>query len=428
VPESLFLSMGARQPAGAMNIVQSYRLEGPLDDAALVGALGDVLHRHDVLRTGYVRSPGGGWGAELAPGQLTLEVEKRSASGARDLELAVAREAARPFDVGTPPLLRPVLFELGPHDHVLVLVLHHVIADASAVSILIDDVALEYQRRCEGHDERRPLPVQYAEYAAWEAQRMSEEFLEDATAYWTRQLAGAQFAQLGRIAEGTTKVEGYTALTVELGSSLSEAVHAAAEREQASDFMVLLASYMLVLHELTGLRDLTVPSVFTTRVGPRFQEVVGAMVNGVAVRASVDPSSPKRSLRAVRDSCLETLAYYHVPRSVIQTALLRSSRGRVRAGGASMRFQVAPARKKDPEFLGLDVSRSVIPPRTYGADIEVSVVDWPDRPILEAAFRTDRIGQPVVERLLEEFVRTAGTAWAELGSGGARGSGVYSSH
>lgn len=397
VPEDLFLSIGARRPVAALNIPHAWRLRGPLDKEALAAALAELPRRHDILRTGYRRGEDGRWVAAVEPEGAPIRLEE-----GRDLEGV----AARPFDLDRPPLCRAVLAEAGEDEHVLLIVAHHLIADAAGLWALVDDLAAEYGRACAPGAPERPLPHQYSDYASWEARRMTEEFLAEATEYWTRKLDGCQFASLPRNGGGASAPDEYECVGADLDGSLPAGVRGVGEAEGASDYMVLLTSFALTMSELTGADDIASASVFTTRVGPRFAEVVGAMVTGVAIRANLAPDDPRASLRAVRDSCLEALRYYHAPRSVAQTALLRSSRGQVRSGGASVRFQVMPT-PPVPEWDGLEVTPEEYLARTFGADAEISIVNWPADPGVEVAYRTDRVDAEVAERLLEVFVRNA---------------------
>lgn len=399
VPEDLFLAIGARRPVGALNIPHAWRLRGPLDREAIAAALAELPRRHDILRTGYRRGEDGSWEAAVEPEAEPIRLEEDP-----DLE----RAAARPFDISRPPLCRVVLAATGGDEHVLLIVAHHLIADAAGLWALVADLAAEYRRARDPGTPQRPLPHQYSEYAAWDAGRMTEEFLAEATEYWTRKLAGCRFASLPRNQGGESAPDAYECVGASLGASPAAAVRALGEAEGASDYMVLLTTFALTMCELTGANDLASPSVFTTRVGPRFGEVVGAMVTAVAIRAEVEPGDPRASLRAVRDSCLEALRYYHVPRSVAQAALLRSSRGIVRSGGASVRFQVMPA-PPVPVWDGLEVAAEESLARTFGADAEISIVDWPAEPVVEVAYRTDRVDAEVAGRLLEAFVRNAQT-------------------
>jgi hypothetical protein len=356
---------------------------------------------------------------QVDPRAAAVELEEhRRLAGASDAAVCFERAAARAFDLARPPLSRAVLAEVGADDHILLLVAHHVIADAAGMWALVADLAEEYERVRDPGAPERPLPVQYSEYAQRDARRMTAEYLEAATAYWTRTLDGCQFAHLPRGGGKGSTAEAYGRVSAHLDCSVVDAVRRAGEAEGASDYMVLLTTFMLAMSELMGAGDLAAPSVFTTRIGRRFGDVVGAMVTGVAIRSTVQPGDPSASLGAVRDACLEALRYYHVPRSVARTALLRSSRGRVRSGGASVRFQVVPA-PPTPAWAGLDVTPDKSPARTYGADAELSVVNWPDAPALDVTYRADRVDGEVVERLCDAYARIVHSVWAPSPVGGS---------
>src|SRR5262249_22442572 len=149
------------------------RLEGALDQGALARALTELVRRHEVLRTSFVMAQGRPSPVIREPAPVVvplirwpdLPLEGREEAARR----AVAEESRRPFDLPRAPLLRACLFEVGEHDHVLSLTLHHIVSDAWTRGILNRELSTLYRALSLGQPSPLPeLPIQYADFAAWQ--------------------------------------------------------------------------------------------------------------------------------------------------------------------------------------------------------------------------------------------------------------------
>ncbi|WP_231967293.1 condensation domain-containing protein, partial [Mycobacterium sp. E136] len=184
-------------PSAVDNLAVAWRLDGRLDAEALGAAVGDVVGRHESLRTLFV-APGG------VPQQSVVPVERADvgwqvvdATGwpAGRLEEAVGAVARRPFDLAAEIPLRATLFRLGGDDHVLVAVVHHIAADGWSIAPLMGDLSAAYAARCGGRaPEWAPLPVQYVDYALWQRAQLGDLDDPDSRiaaqlAYWQEALA-----------------------------------------------------------------------------------------------------------------------------------------------------------------------------------------------------------------------------------------------
>ncbi|KKJ01901.1 condensation domain-containing protein, partial [Burkholderia gladioli] len=170
------------------------RLRGALDTAALQWAYARVAARHEALRTIFVEHDGEPSQVVLPAEDFALAVEDRPelAGDAAALERFVAEDAAAPFDLARGPLARARLLRLGEQDHLLLLTLHHIVSDGWSMGVLTRELGTLYQGRRRGApDPLAPLPVQYADYAAWQRAQLAGETLREHAAYWQRALAGA---------------------------------------------------------------------------------------------------------------------------------------------------------------------------------------------------------------------------------------------
>ena len=181
----------------AYNIPVAWRLGGALDRAALERVLGEIVRRHESLRTVFAERDGAPVQMVMPFGGFVLPVEDLSALGEADLEAAVRRrageEARRAFDLTAGPLFRAALLRLGAEDYVLLLSMHHVVSDGWSMGIFFRELSALYAAYREGGESPLPdLAVQYADYAVWQREHLTGEVLERQLAYWKERLGGCR--------------------------------------------------------------------------------------------------------------------------------------------------------------------------------------------------------------------------------------------
>ena len=176
----------------AYNIAFTVSLRGDIDVDALRAALDAVIARHEVLRSTFPDS-GGTPVLEFATGfHLPLDIEDFSTESADAFQSRLAKISVRPFDLASGPLLRAGLFRLGPDEHRLLVVIHHIISDGISNGIFFTDLAAHYEAAVSGVEPMLPaLPVQYADYASWQRDFLAGDRFDGQRTYWMQQLAGA---------------------------------------------------------------------------------------------------------------------------------------------------------------------------------------------------------------------------------------------
>ena len=183
-------------PSAAYNIPAGVYLSGPLDVGALQRSLEEVVRRHEVLRTSFPTVVGVAV-QRIAPvlevGLAVVELQGLG-DGERDAEVRrlAAEEARRPFDLARGPLLRVCLLKLEEEDHGLLVTLHHIVTDGWSLGVFIHELSALYQAFATGRPSPLAgLPVQYADFAAWQREWLQGAVLEEQLGYWQEQLAGA---------------------------------------------------------------------------------------------------------------------------------------------------------------------------------------------------------------------------------------------
>nr|AAC68816.1 FK506 peptide synthetase [Streptomyces sp. MA6548] len=293
--------------SNAYNLPLVRRLTGPLDAALLERALTLVVARHEALRTVFDAPDG-------EPVQRVLPAPPRILRHARaDGEQGAARlvhdEIAAPFDLSTGPLIRALLIRVGDDDHVLAVTVHHVAADGWSFGLL----QLELAAHCTAlRDTSRPavlppLPLRYADFAAWERRELTGAGLEKRLAYWRDRLRGAPAVLDLPTDRPRPPVADADAGLVEWRppAELAAAVRRIGRDAGTSAFMTLLSAFQLVLARHAGTRDVLVGTPVANRTRTEFEGVIGMFVNTLALRGDL---SGDPSFRELLDRCRATAA------------------------------------------------------------------------------------------------------------------------
>ncbi|MDG3760524.1 non-ribosomal peptide synthase/polyketide synthase [Pseudomonas aeruginosa] len=310
--------------SAAYNIPVALRLKGPLRRDALQGALDLLVQRHETLRTTFVEHDG-------APRQVihpTLPIaieERRPPVAGEDLKGLVETEAHRPFDLQRGPLLRVLLLPLATDECVLVLTLHHIIADGWSMQVLVDELIRVYAAL--RHDQPpvlAELPIQYADFAAWQRQWMDGGERERQLDYWVSRLGGEQ--PLLELPSDRPRPQQQShrgrRIGIPLPAELAEALRRLAQAEQGTLFMLLLASFQALLHRYSGQNDIRVGVPIANRNREETEGLIGFFVNTQVLRAELDGQLPFRELlRQVRQAVVEAQGHQDLPFEQLVDAL-----------------------------------------------------------------------------------------------------------
>ncbi|WP_405719246.1 non-ribosomal peptide synthase/polyketide synthase [Streptomyces sp. NBC_01537] len=318
-PERLPLSSAQRRlwllhqvdgPTAAYNIPAAWRLTGTLNRAALEEAVNDLLARHATLRTVFPTDDDG------LPYQLILPSEQARVTIATEPLGGLAAAAAQPFDLAGELPVRVALFEAGPDEHVLLILLHHIATDEWSEQPLLADLSAAYAARTAGRaPDWAPLPANYADYTLWQDELL-EESGPDLLAYWTERLRGlpeelALPTDRPRPRESASS-GGTVGFTV--SPELEEALRALAAREGVSMFMVAQAAVAALLHRLGAGDDIPLGAPVSGRGDEALEDLVGFFVNSLVLRTDLsgDPGFAAL-LRRVRETDLAAYDHQDLP-------------------------------------------------------------------------------------------------------------------
>jgi amino acid adenylation domain-containing protein len=308
----------------AYNVPVALRISGDASPALLGAVLGAVVRRHEALRTTF-REVAGRPVQVIAPAAAAADrrlplvdlsalpaVER--AAEARQL---AGEEVRRPFDLRRGPLLRATLLRLVRAEQVLLLGMHHIVSDGWSMGVLVREITALYAAAVAGSPPPLPeLPIQYADYAVWQRQRLQGEVLEAQLAYWRRRLAGVPGVLELPADRPRPAVPTYRGGRLEavLDAGLTRELSLLARRHEASLFMVLLAGFQALLGRLTGQDDLAVGSPVANRHRTEVEPLIGFFVNTLVLRGELggDPTFGELVER-VRRGTLEAYEHQDLP-------------------------------------------------------------------------------------------------------------------
>ncbi|MYT29956.1 MULTISPECIES: non-ribosomal peptide synthetase [unclassified Streptomyces] len=307
--------------SAAYNIPAALRVHGPLDVELWRRSLAEIVCRHESLRTTFEEADGEPVQVVHETGELELTVEEcahlRGPEGEEGVKELARREFARPFDLGTGPLMRMRFLRLAPDEHVLLLTMHHIVADLWSTSVLFGELVTLYQSHLTGTQAELPeLSVQYADYAAWQRKQLAGPRFADELEYWKTTLEGAtpilelptdrpRPAVLGS-AGGSRPFR--------LPASVMSGVRELSRRTGATPFMTLLAAYIALLHRYTRQDDVVVGVPVANRGQSQVEQLIGYFVNTLAIRNDVSGNPTfTQLLGRVRGAALGAFAHQEVP-------------------------------------------------------------------------------------------------------------------
>jgi amino acid adenylation domain-containing protein len=397
----------------AYNVPRAIRLKGALDVAALRQALAEIVRRHDVLRTHFADVDG--QLRQLVTLQdIPLEVidlaRLPSAEKEQHTRSLVAAEAARPFDLERGPVMRTTLLRLGDQEHVLLLTSHHIVSDGWSAEILFRELSAHYDAFAEGKPSPLPpLPIQYADFAAWQRKSLQGAVLEEQLAYWKKQLAGFSGVLALPTDHPRPAIQTFRGAhkSLVLPRILSEQIAEISRQHGVTRFMTELAAFAVLLQRYTGQDDIVVGSPIAGRNRQEFEALIGFFLNTLILRLDLtrNPSFADLLMR-VRAVALEAYAHQDLPFEKLVEELEPE-----RTLSSSPLFQVMfsshrPARK-DFGLRGLTLEH--LPTSSNTSKFDLSLFVWQDGDeksggsVCTAEYNTDLFDEATIDRLLGHY-------------------------
>jgi amino acid adenylation domain-containing protein len=310
------------EPGSAVyNMPVARRLGGVLDVAALERSLGEIIRRHEALRTTFTEVDGSPVQVIAPFDGFALPVEDLSELGEADREAEVGRrareEARRAFDLSAGPLFRAVLLRLGEEDHVLLLSMHHIVSDGWSMGVLFRELSALYQAYREGGESPLPeLAVQYADYAVWQREQLAGDVLDRQLTHWKERLAGAPELLDLPTDHPRPAVQTFRGAheRVQLPAEVLERLRALGRHEGATLYMVVLSMFQVLLSKYSGSDDIVVGTPIAGRGRGEVEGLIGFFINTLVLRTDLsgDPSF-RELLGRVREVTLGAYEHQELP-------------------------------------------------------------------------------------------------------------------
>ena len=307
----------------AYHVATALRLRGPVDPSAIENAIGQIIQRHEILRTRFPAVDGTPIQViesripfDLPISDLSdLPAEERQAKA----QAAMKAEAQRPFDLATGPLLRASLFRLSDVEHLLLIVMHHIISDGWSSGVFFRELQIAYDAASEETATRfSPLLTQYADYSVWQQQQAARDgFFDDHLRWWKRKLDKAPSSlplptdherqEQPPIFRGADKA-------TTIAEPLSRQLNSVSRQYSATPFMTLLTALVITLHRWTQQTDLVIGTVVAGRTLRELENLIGCFMNFIPVRVRLaGAESAAEILEQVKSAVLESSAHQDCP-------------------------------------------------------------------------------------------------------------------
>jgi amino acid adenylation domain-containing protein len=392
------------------NVPIAFRLQGDLNKTALTQSLQEIMRRHEVLRTTFSMQNGIPIQVIHHATPFTLRtIDLRCyPEHTREWEAKklLNQESAMSFDLSQGPLVRVSLIELSDRTYILCLIAHHIVFDAWSSGIFLKELSVVYGAFSNNTQlSLNALPIQYADFAVWQRHLMQGEAMQEQLTYWKKHLEGAPpICELpsDRLRPPLQTFCGARQLT-KLPQSLSKDLRELSNREEATLFMTLLATFKILLYRYTGNPDIIIGSPVANRTTVESESLIGFFVNNLVIRTNCSGNPSFRELlKRVRQTTREALNHQDLPFEKLVEEI-RPERTLTHSPIFQIMFAFQNVPKSPISLPSLDISRIDVNNDTAKFDLILFMDDTEDglRGTLE--FNTDLFEEQTAARLLAHY-------------------------
>lgn len=404
----------------SLHIQQSFHIRSRVDERALAAALQALVDRHEALRTVFARRDADLIQRTLATHTVdfaAVNLENRSWHSAADAILAAARQ---PFDLAHGPLLRGRLFSRAADDHVFLLVVHHIVADATALSVIVNELWSLYRAFQSGRaPSLPPISTSWVDFVRWQTTHLAGAEGERLWGYWQKQLAG-DLPPLNLPTDyprPQTDSHDGRPCSLEIDARLTQQLRQLAQQEGCTLYMVLMAAFQILLRRYTEQRDITVAAHVANRNDDRFAGTVGYLADTVAIRTEIPAQATFTSvLHQVQATILAAMEHQGLPLrllaerlhvqehptrpvicqvwfTLLPLRLFQESRGLFQTGHDAI------------QIAGLTLESSDIIPAWLGAwyDLEMILTEGESVVFGTLVYKTDLFAESTIQRMITDF-------------------------
>ncbi|MEO8206361.1 MAG: amino acid adenylation domain-containing protein, partial [Chthoniobacterales bacterium] len=407
--EAFYYLERLRREAAPYNIAVRFLLQGELDCPLLERSFQAIIERHESLRTQFEEEDGELLQIVLPAVKLSVEfIDISHLSGEAqtvELERLGSLEAQKSFHMSRAPLLRVSVVRLSAWEHVLHITIHHTVADGWSIGVIIDELTNIYDALANGHPPSLPdLPIQYADFSAWQREFLAGAEMDTELTYWKKQLQDYVEADIPTDhPRPPAKLWHGDIVSELLPVDLTERLKTLAQKNGATLFHVFLAAFKILLSRYSGNCDITVGSPIAGRNRAELEPLIGTFINSILLRTKFSENSDfSQILKQVRDTVIGAMAHQDLPFESLVRALKPE-----RDPSRNPLFQINFTHQRDfvkPATFA-NIKLTAIPSLATGAifDLHFFMVERDNVWRASCDFCTDLFDRSTAIRMLEHF-------------------------
>lgn len=407
------------------NICRVERLSGDLDSGALIKSIAEIVRRHEILRTRFISR-------EDRPGQIVAQDKEPSTTSAdgdpwrdtltglaaidlsgvaedvREIEAfkIVMREARAPFDLVHGPVFRASLLRLSQRDHLLVVGVHQIVYDWRSHELFSKELTQLYcAELAKGSPMLPELPIQYADFAAWQRDSLPQDVFKSQLTFWKTRLSGALPILELPSDHPRPSIQSFQGARrgVDLGRTLTSAVKILSREQEVTSFMTLLAAFQILLYKYSGQDEFIIGFPINGRTHPELQNLIGLFASTLVLRCDTRCDGTFRDLlHRVRAETINAIAHREVPfEKLVDELKLARDLGRNPLFQVMFIFQDTPASGFEPPGLTSEVLE--IDCGTSKFDLTLSLVEKKDSITGYVEYSTDLFDHSTIDRMIGHF-------------------------
>jgi amino acid adenylation domain-containing protein len=394
------------------NLGVAFALKGKLHVTALERSFNELVARHESLRTRFEVEQGEPVQVVEPASHVSIPLLNLSAYGAAEFDAAVQesirREMKARFDLSRGPLFRVQLVKNAEQEHVLLLMLHHIVTDEWSLGLMLRELSEFYRAACTNtRAELVELPVQYGDYAIWQRELLQGEVLEQQLAYWRRQLGTGKFGLelRGERPRAPQMSRAGASMKFRFPAELGRAVRELSKREDVTLYMTLLAAWQLLLARYSGAAEVWVGTAVANRGRAEWERLIGFLVNTLVIRTEVRAGMTVRDLlQEVRERCWESHEHQDVPYELVVEQVQRERDVR-RPGLFEVMFSLQQGSAGQLELAGLAVSGIEVETETARYDLTLTVTELGEDLVGRLEYRTELYEAERMQRMAQHYER-----------------------
>ena len=400
-------SFQQKQPRDASyNISSGARIHGRLEFKVLQSVFNEIVRRHESLRTHFGEINGAVHQIISLDNRAWIQVVDVTAKPIYEQEAEIQRrievEARTPFDLSCEPLLRITLFRLSEQEHIIQLIMHHIISDGWSFSILLREMAVLYEAFSAGRPSPLPeLPIQYVDFTAWQQELLRGEIMDREWAYWQRQFAGSKLfefpSDMLQSPPGGNEAE---YLRFRIAPQESSKLERLAHDRGATLYMVAFAALAVVLYRCTGNSDMVIGSPIAGRSRMELESLIGLVTNRLLLRIDLTGNPTfAELLQRTKKTILEGFEHALIPFE--ELALRMHGEWKISRPQVDFVFQNTPSAK---QYLGAwKLQPLEINTKTAKLDLTVFMSQSGAEIWSSAKYRPGRLKEAMIVRMYQGF-------------------------